>query len=202
MAKHIKKVRDLKILTKKHPAIQALMNEKNAPKIHGDKVWASSYFIMDFLDDNPPANNSSILEIGCGWGVLSLYCAKKYHAKVLATDADKNVFPFLKLHAQENDVKIKTKISRYEKISDAVLAKQDLIVGGDICFWDEQVDALYDTIKRGLANGVKTIIIADPGRPTFHDLAQRCKKDFRAFLIAYGVSDPANYDGYLLVISN
>ena len=136
------------------------MNEKNAPTIHGDKVWASSYFIMDFLDDNPPAENSSVLEVGCGWGVLSLYCAKKFNAKVLATDADRNVFPFLKLHAEENGVKIKTKISRYEKISDAVLAKQDIIVGGDICFWDEQVDALYDTIKRALKNGVKTIIIA------------------------------------------
>ncbi|CAA0100953.1 Ribosomal protein L11 methyltransferase [Halioglobus japonicus] len=202
MAKHTKKVRDLTLLTKKHPAIQALMQKKSAPEIHGTKVWASSYFIMDFLDDNPPPENASILEVGCGWGVLSLYCAKKFNAKVLATDADKLVFPFLKLHAKENGVKVKTKVSRYEEISDAVLAKQDIIVGGDICFWDEQVDALYDTIKRGLKNGVQTIIIADPGRPTFHDLAQRCKRDFRAFLVAYGVSDPANYDGYLLIVSN
>lgn len=178
------------------------MNEKNAPEIHGDKVWASSYFIMDFLDDNPPAENASIMEIGCGWGALSLYCAKKFKAKVLATDADKNVFPFLKLHADENSVKVKTKVSKYEKISDATLAKQDLIVGGDICFWDELVDPLYDTIKRAMANGVQTVIIGDPGRPPFHDLAARCKKDFRAFLIPYGVSDPANYDGYLLVVSN
>ncbi|MCB1705567.1 MAG: class I SAM-dependent methyltransferase [Halioglobus sp.] len=202
MAKHIKKVRGLKILTRKHPSIQSLMNEKHAPRIHGDKVWASSYFIMDFLDDNPPPEKTSILELGCGWGILSLYCAQTFKANVLASDADRNVFPFLKLHAAENDVKIRTRISRYEKLSDTVLSKQDIIVGGDICFWDEQVDALYDTIKRALKNGVKTIIIADPGRPTFHDLAQRCKADFRAFLIPYGVSDPANYDGYLLLISN
>ena len=202
MAKHVKKIRDLKILTKKHPTIQTLMNTENAPEIHGNKVWASSYFIMDFLDENPPPKNSSILEVGCGWGVLSLYCAKKFKAKVLATDADKNVFPFLKAHADENGVRVKTRVSRYEKISDRTLAKQDIIVGGDICFWDEQVDALYDTIRRALANGVKTIIIADPGRPTFHNLAERCKADFRAFLIPYGVSDPANYDGYLLLVSN
>lgn len=202
MAKHIKKIRDLKILTKKHPDILALMNNEDAPEIHGDKVWASSYFIMDFLDDNPPAEKSSILEIGCGWGALSLYCAKTFKAKVLATDADKHVFPFLKLHAAVNDVKIKTKVSKFEKLSDAVLAKQDMIVGGDICFWDELVDPLYDTIERGLANGVRTIIIADPGRPPFFDLAQRCKDDFRAFLISYSVADPADYHGYLLVVSN
>ncbi len=202
MAKHIKKIRDLNILTKKHPAIQTIINTGNAPEIHGNKVWASSYFIMDFLDDNPPTETTSILEVGCGWGVLSLYCAKKFNANVLATDADKNVFPFLKAQARENDVKIKTKVCRYENISDSTLAKQDIIVGGDICFWDELVDALYDTIRRALKNGVKTIIIADPGRPTFLDLAQRCKAEFRAFLIPYGVSDPANYDGYLLLVSN
>jgi len=202
VAKHTKKIRNLKILTKSHPAIQALMNGEDAPELHGNKVWASSYFIMDFLDDNPPAENASILEIGCGWGVLSLYCAKNFNVNVLATDADKNVFPFLKLHAHENGVNINTKVSKYEKIGDDVLARQDMIVGGDICFWDELVDPLYDTIKRGLENGVKTIVIADPGRPTFHDLAARCKKDFRAFLISYAVAEPSAYDGWLLIVSN
>ena len=202
MAKHIKKIRDLKILTKKHPSIRALMSHDDAPEIHGDKVWASSYLIMDFLDLNPPADKSSILEIGCGWGALSLYCAKKFNAKVLATDADKHVFPFLKLHATENKLKVNTRVSKFEELDDALLAKQDFIVGGDICFWDELVDPLYDTVKRGLANGVQTIIIADPGRAPFFDLAQRCKDDFRAFLISYAVADPADYDGYLLVVSN
>jgi predicted nicotinamide N-methyase len=202
LAKHIKKVRDLKILTKKHPDIQALMTEKDAPEIHGDKVWGSSYFIMDFLDDNPPEDGSSILEIGCGWGVLSLYCAKKFKANVLATDADKFVIPFIKLHAEANDIKLKTKVSKYEKISDATLAKQDMLLGGDICFWDELVEPLYQTIKRALDNGVKTIVIGDPGRSTFLELAKRCQKDFRAFLISYAVIDPAPYDGYLLIVSN
>jgi predicted nicotinamide N-methyase len=112
------------------------------------------------------------------------------------------VFPFLKLHAEENDVKIKTKVSKYENLSDELLAKQDMIVGGDICFWDELVDPLYNTIKRSLDNGVKTIVIADPGRSTFLELARRCQKDFRAFLVSYAVVDPAAYDGYLLIVSN
>lgn len=202
MAKHIKKVRDLKILTRKHPAIQALMNEKDAPEIHGDKVWFSSYMIMDYFEDNMPAEGSNILEIGCGWGILGLWCAKKFGARVLATDADRYVFPFLRLHAQENGVKVRTKVSKYEKLDSELLAKQDYIVGGDICFWDELVEPLYQTIKRGIESGVKTIVIADPGRSTFLELAERCKKDFRAFLISYAIIDPDTYDGYLLIISN
>lgn len=202
MAKHIKKVRDLKILTRKHPAIKALMTEQDAPEIHGDKVWFSSYLIMDFLEDNLPAAGSNVLEIGCGWGILSLWCAKRFDAKVLATDADKHVFPFLKLHATENEVKVKTKVSKYEKLSSELLAKQDLVVGGDICFWDELVEPLYQTIKRAMDSGVKTVIIADPGRSTFLELAERCKQDFRAFLVSYAIIDPSEYDGYLLIISN
>ncbi len=47
------------------------------------------------------------MEVGCGWGLLSIYCAKNFQAQLTGVDADKNVFPFLKLHAKANGVKIK-----------------------------------------------------------------------------------------------
>jgi predicted nicotinamide N-methyase len=195
-------VRGLTIYPKTHKKVLKLQKESGAPEIHGDKVWFSSYFIMDWLDANPPAPRSRILEIGCGWGLLGMYCAKTFKAKVTGTDADKNVFPLLELHADKNDIKIKTKVSRYEDLKPELLAKQDLILGGDICFWDELVDPLHQLIKNALAAGVPRIVIADPGRPPFMKLAQRCRRLYKGSIRSVSISSPRAHTGYLLIINN
>jgi predicted nicotinamide N-methyase len=198
----VQSVRDLVIYPKNHPKVKKLQAKAGYPEIHGDKVWYSSYFIMDWLDANVPAPRSSILEIGCGWGLLGMYCAKNFRSKVLATDADANVFPLLQLHAEANDIKIKTKVSRYEDLKPALLAQQDLVLGADICFWDELVEPLHQLIKNALDAGVPKIVIADPGRSPFLRLARRCRKLYKASLRAVAIEKPRKHDGYLLIISN
>ena len=96
---NIQTVRGVKLFTKKHKSLQKLLANPDSPEIHGDKVWFSSYFIMDYLAAKPPAPKNRIMEVGSGWGLLSIFCAQNYDAKVKALDADKNVFPFLELHA-------------------------------------------------------------------------------------------------------
>jgi len=197
----IKIVRGLNLYKKKADVIKELMESTGYPEIHGDKVWSSSYFVMDYLAQNPPANGANIMDIGCGWGPLSIYCAKNFAANVTAVDADKNVFPFLTLHAKENNVTITKKICRYEDLKRKTLAKQDILVGGDICFWKELRKPLYKLIKKALEAGVSTIIIADPGRSPFLKLAKKCKKKFGATLQEVSIEDPAHEEGYLLVIN-
>jgi predicted nicotinamide N-methyase len=198
----VQTVRDLTIYPKTHPKVKKLQAKAGYPEIHGDKVWFSSYFIMDWLDANVPAPRSKILEIGCGWGLLGMYCAKNFKSKVLATDADANVFPLLQLHAEANDIKIKTKVSRYEDLKPALLAKQDLVLGADICFWDELVEPLHQLIKNALDAGVKQIVIADPGRSPFLRLARRCRKLYKGSLRSVAIEKPGKHDGYLLIINN
>ena len=195
-------VRGLTIYGPRHPTIRKMMEKTEGPEIHGDKVWYSSYFIMDYLDNKPPAKGSRVMEIGCGWGLLGIYCALNYNAKVTGVDADKHVFPFLELHAEKNKTKIKTKASRYEDLKPKILAKQDLIVGGDICFWDELVDPLHTLIKNALDAGVPRIIIADPGRPPFLKLARKCRKLYKATIKEVSITQPKKNDGYLLIIHN
>jgi len=199
---NIQTVRGLQLYTKQHPKLQKLLSRADAPEIHGDKIWFSSYFIMDYLAANPPAKKSRIMEIGSGWGPLSIYCAQNFRAKVTAVDADPNVFPFLDLHARLNDVKVKTKVCRYEDLKPKLLAKQDLIVGGDICFWDELVDPLHQLIKTALEAGVKRIVIADPGRPPFMRLARRCRRLHGGRLRSVSISTPRIHTGYLLIVQN
>ncbi len=198
----VKEVRGLKLYKKKHKAIKKLLKKTSTPEIHGDKVWFSSYIIMDYLLENPPETNARIMEIGSGWGILAIWCAKQFSAEVIAVDADKNVFPFLHMHAELNNTSVKTKVSKYEKLKSGLLAQQDMVLGGDICFWDELIDPLYTLIKKSLKNGVKTIVIADPGRSPFLKLAKKCKKKFDAELLEVPLKDPVKEEGYLLVINN
>ena len=198
--KHIKEVRGLKLFKKKHKTIKKLLKETSVPEIHGDKVWYSSYLILDYLQEHPPEKGAKILEIGCGWGILGIHCVKEFKSKVTGVDADENVFPFLEIHAKLNKTKITPLVSRYESLKGGLLAEQDMILGGDICFWDELIEPLYKLIKKAVKNGVETIIIADPGRSPFNKLAKRCKKEFGAELLDVEMDNPYKEDGYLLII--
>lgn len=185
---------------RKHPAVKKLLNKGNFPEIHGDQVWFSSYFVMDYLRRTKVRKNANVMEVGCGWGLLGIYCAKRLDAKVVGVDADENVMPFLKLQATLNNVKIKTKVCRYENLKPKLLRKQDLIVGSDICFWDELVTPLYQLIKKAVNNNVKRIVIADPGRTPFLALAKKCEKKFGARLEDVSTKKPTKKTGYLLII--
>ena len=201
-AAETKTVRGLTVYKNKSEAVAKLLELNNDPEIHGHKIWYSSFFIMDYLDEHSPEKQADIMEIGCGWGILSIYCAKNFQAQVTGVDADSNVFPFLKLHAKANGVKIHKKVSRFENLKRKTLAKQDLIIGGDICFWTELIDPLYSMIKKAVKADVPRIIIADPGRSPFLKLAKRCKKNFNARLLDVEIDEPRHKEGYLLIIES
>lgn len=201
-AEDTKTVRGLTVYKNKSQAIRSLLELNNDPEIHGHKIWYSSFFVIDHLDANPPKKKANIMEVGCGWGLLSIYCAKNFQAQLTGVDADKNVFPFLKLHAKANGVKIKSNNSRFENLKRTTLAKQDLILGADICFWKELVNPLYRMINNAIVAGVPQIIIADPGRSPFLKLATRCINNFDAKLIDVEISKPNTKEGYLLIIES
>ena len=199
--KYMKKTAGLFVLKNKHPLLKRLRKTWPAPEIHGDKIWSSSYLIMNYLNKHPIEENTKVMEVGCGWGLLSIYCASEFKAQVTGVDADANVLPYLKVHSALNNVEVKTKRRYFHKISSKLLRKHEVVLGGDICFWPKLVDPLYNLIKRSVKAGVKTIIIADPGRSPFLKLAKKCKKKFNAELIESTIKKPGKADGYLLVIT-
>ncbi len=82
----------LKILNSNHAGIRRLKRQGHAPSLHGNKFWNSSYLIMDHLKKNPLAKGTRVLEVGCGWGLSGIYCARRFEARVTCTDADPSVF--------------------------------------------------------------------------------------------------------------
>ncbi|MBQ75494.1 MAG: SAM-dependent methyltransferase [Gammaproteobacteria bacterium] len=192
----------LRILNANHKDIRRLKREGNQAVLHGHKFWNSSFLIMDYLKKNPLKRNTRVLEIGCGWGLLGIYCAKTFACKVDGIDADKNVLPFLQLHAELNDVSIRTENKTFQRLTTDYLSQYDLVLGADICYWDEMTGILANLIARSRRAGVKQVIIADPCRPPFTDLAERCMDRYdqvkvkRKFL-----SKPVKASGDILVVN-
>lgn len=198
-----RRVFGLQILNSSHRDIKRLKQEGHVAELHGNKFWNSSFLLMNHLKRHPLKKHSRVLEIGCGWGLLGIYCARNFSARVTGVDADKNVFPFLKLHSEINGVRIKTEQGSFQHLTKTWLSKFDVILGSDICFWDDMSNTLYNLIRRSLQAGVKQIIISDPCRPPFTDLAGRCQDKLpNAYTVSRRMSRPVRASGELLIIEN
>ena len=163
----------LKILNSNHARIRQLKREGKVAEIHGNKFWNSSYLIMDHLKRNPLPKRARVLEIGCGWGLLGLYCAKQFGNRVCGIDADENVLPYLNVHAEINGLKMLGEKKTFKQLSVKYLSNFDIVMGADICFWDEMSEELYKLMGRAKKAGIKQIMISDPCRPPFTALATK-----------------------------
>ena len=70
----------------------------------------------------------------------------------------------------------------------------DVIVGADICFWDDLTPILFNLIRRSQRAGVQKVIIADPNRSPFLALTARCKESLDgARVIQKSISRPVTH---------
>jgi len=175
------------------------LRKEHEPSIHGDKFWNSSWIIMDYLESQGLPARARVMEVGCGWGLAGIYCAKNHNARVVGLDADPSVFPYLRLHAEINGVEIETMRCKFEDVKKKELAVQDLVIGADICFWDEMVEPLYKMVRRAIRAGVRQVIIADPGRPPFNEMSDRCVAELGAEVKEWEVEYPVKAEAYLLI---
>lgn len=187
----------LQILKNSHADIRKIRRETGYPTIHGNKFWKSTFLLMDYLQEFPPKDHARVLEIGCGWGLGGIYCAKTFGAQVTSLDADDTVFPYLLHHAQLNGVTLETWKSRYEQVKKADLEQFDLVIAADVCFWDEMAKPLYNLVKR--ANQVGTrVVMTDPGRQPFRDMAVQCAEKLGAAFDDWAVPHPHNATGLVM----
>lgn len=200
--KNVRRAYGIDFLLSQHPVITRIKRASSVPSIHGNKFWGSSYLLMDYLKKHPIAEKSRVLEIGCGWGLAGIFCAKQFKAQVTGVDADDAVFPYLQAHAEYNGVTIEAIKRRFEHLTTTQLAQYDVIIGADICFWDELSTTLFNLVNRAVRAGVKKIIIADPERSPFFELTERCIDRHCADLESWSVTKPRRASGCLLIIEN
>ena len=192
----------VKALQTNHPTVKKIKRRQSGHTAHGNKIWRSNFVLMDYLSTYPPDQNSKILDIGCGWGLTSIYLAKIFDAKVTASDIDPNVETFLKLHSTINQCDIKFEIKSFEDYTENDLSYYDQIVSSDICFWDELVEPLIELISRAKYAGIKHIYIADPGRPPFWSLCDQCIEAYDAEIVTRRIYEPLKTEKFILSINN
>lgn len=183
-----------------HAEIQRLKRGGHTPSIHGNKIWRSCFALIDYLHRHPIPPGSKVMDVGCGWGLTGIYLAKRYGAQVVAIDADDDVEPYLAVHAEANGVDVTFRQQRFQQITTAELKGVHTLVGSDICFWDELTGPLYNLVRRALRAGVSQVLIADPGRPPFWDLAERCEQHLDAEVIEKRISHPVKTSKQLLLV--
>jgi predicted nicotinamide N-methyase len=189
----------IRALLSRHPRIRQLKRQHH-PSLYGNKLWSASWLLMDFFKKKGMPEGSRVMELGCGWGLASVYCAKKFGALVTGVDTDADVFPYLHLHADVNGVEIGTLQKDMNHLGEAVLEAFDILIGADICFWDSMTHSLKRLINRALRGGVKAIVIADPGRKPFLDVADHYVQRELGHLLEWGVKQPKSIPGHILQI--
>ncbi len=197
-----RRFRSVLMPTSAHPAIRRVRRSGASPSIHGNKLWKSSCLLIDYLQKNPPEYHHRVLDVGCGWGIAGIWCAKHFDARVTSVDADPDVFPYLNAVAALNGVTTRTLVRRFEKISTRELQQYDMLIAADICFWDELADVVYRLINRAIKAGVKHILIADPERAPFLEMAESCIDRHAAELVDWRTRGSVEARGALLVIEN
>lgn len=190
------------LLLKNNHRFVRKLKKHYTPSIHGHKTWNSSFLLMDyFLHNETLESEQKIIEIGCGWGPASIFCAYHATADVTGVDRDDEVFPFLEVQAALNEVEVKTLQKSFEKLTKKELGRYDLLIGADICFWPQLAKIQLNLINRALKAGVKEIVIADPGRAPFYELAEKCLIKYpNTELIDWYCSEPEYFEGEILHI--
>lgn len=191
----------LHYLLASHPIIRRIRRAERS-QLHGNKNWGAAFLLMEYLNTAPLEAHTKVLEIGCGWGLGSLYCAKTFHCDALATDADQAVFSFLEAQAKANHITLPTEQRRFADFTAEELGSFDTLIASDICFWDDMAEEVYQTITRAVEGGCGRIIIADPGRPPFLQVAEACVDDFFAEILPIEARSARRHRGWVLNIEN
>jgi predicted nicotinamide N-methyase len=142
----------------------------HSPSVHGNRVWKSTWLLIDYLNRKGLPEGARVMEVGCGWGLAGIYCAKRQGATVTAVDTDSEILPYLHLHADVNQVEITTLKKDFIRLKVRDFSQTDVLIGADICFWDSLVHPLRRLILRALRAGVQQVLISDPGRSPFEQL--------------------------------
>jgi predicted nicotinamide N-methyase len=204
MATHyplLKTIAGLQVPYARHPRVRAIKRQGHYPSIHGTKLWSSSSVLIDYIASTATVAPHSVIDAGCGWGLAGIWCAKTFGSAVAAVDADASVMPYLSLIAELNEVEVTPVVARFEQLDSDLLGAADWLIAADVCFWDELVDPVTSMIEQAIESGTKRILISDPRREPFFNVADTILSDYGGELVEWRV-DNSRQSGVVLVIEN
>jgi predicted nicotinamide N-methyase len=191
----------IRLLLSRHPEVRKL-KRRYIPEAHGDRLWTSSWLIMEYFRRRGLAEGTRVMEVGCGWGLAGIYCAKKHGALVTGVDIDPEVLPFMRLHGEINGVTMEFMQRSFNGLYRKHLERVDVLIGADICFWDKMVVPLKRLIIRARKAGARLVLIADPGRSPFEEIGEYFAAQGVGKIMDWTTQRPRRIQGRLLEISS
>ncbi|WP_440903551.1 class I SAM-dependent methyltransferase [Catenovulum sp. SX2] len=185
-----------------HPDVQALVEDGFVPQHYASKVWQSNFLLMNILKDIPFKRKLKVLEIGAGWGALSVFMNKHYDADVTASDLDANLKPYQQSLAEHNDTEIDSQTIAIEDIDDTLLEDTDLIVASDICYNQDTKQALQSLVESVACRNDVVMLLADIGRKAFMQLSDDNQNFTDVELHNHSIAQPIEMDGYVLSVNS
>ncbi|MCW9014531.1 MAG: hypothetical protein OQL06_12170 [Gammaproteobacteria bacterium] len=170
------------------------------PKWFGSKIWCSSYLLIDYLASCQIQSSQKILEVGCGWGLPSVFVKKHFNVDVEASDGDFNVFAYQQLISQKNKVHIPFQDKKIRQFNKHDLSAFDVLMGADICYSTNLADEICRMCQCFCADADKEIILADKGCEPFLKLVERLADELPVTLHVVSIDLPLKADGYVMHI--
>ena len=174
----MKILHDIKIPLSSDKDIKKIKRTKDKPVSNGNKVWNSSLTIIDFLSRYNLKNIDTTIDIGCGWGVVLAYLEKQ-GVDCVGIDVDKNMKHYVDVVNKLNKTNVEVLHMDYKELPKETFSKVDLVIGCDICYWENHVGNIVDLIKLAKC----PVLIADPGRDTFWELTEKVKGNLHEILL-------------------
>ena len=197
----LKTIAGLNVPYARHPRVRAIKHRGHHPSIHGTKLWSSSGVLIDYIASTTATVPQSVIDAGCGWGLAGIWCAKNFGSAVASVDADASVMPYLELVAELNEVEVTPVVARFEQLDAGLLGATDWLIAADVCFWEELVDPVTSMIERAIESGTKRIMISDPRREPFFNMADSILSEYGGVLVEWRVGD-SRHSGVILVVEN
>jgi predicted nicotinamide N-methyase len=126
-------------------------------------VWPASIVLARYLLDHPEiVNGKSILDIGCGAGVVAIASVKAGARSVIANDNDSTAIHMTKLNAEANSADIT--FDKTNLISSDTQIDCDIILAADMFYHRPQAEAMLRYLRQSQKNSVR-VIVSDAERP-------------------------------------
>ncbi len=111
------------------------------------------------------------------------------------------LYPYLKLTAEANNVGIEFLNMGLNYVRRRLLKDIDTIIGADVCFNDILVDPMRRFILRAKKASVTQVILSDPGRSPFDDLAELFIRKHGTEFIDWKINRPVKARGRILKLT-
>jgi len=132
-------------------------------------AWTGGQALARYLLDNPhEVAGRSVLDFGCGSGLVAIAAAKAEAARVLASDIDIFALAATALNAEANGVAVTT--TSGDLIGSPVDGAAILL--GDMCYDRPLAERLLGWLADCARNGTR-ILLGDPGRAYFPKSGQK-----------------------------